>query len=195
MVREVRFCKQSATNTMLINHNPICATFTPIEIEYTNSAEFSMKNTTAVNTESPTLMNKIRTGKDVKVSNLWMYRAKIVKDGLHNCRRRNTKWVEFFSLPNAMARECGITVLEEVFLRYGISRRIISDNGSQFVSAVMQQLRFFPKYPTISHTSPAGQMTKEPKPFLAIYVRDTHDCCPQKLPSIRLALNTSKCPF
>ncbi|GIY68574.1 hypothetical protein CEXT_347181 [Caerostris extrusa] len=47
--------QQTATNTMLINHNPICVTFTALEMVNTNFAEFSMKNTTAVNTASPTL--------------------------------------------------------------------------------------------------------------------------------------------
>ncbi|GFU86484.1 transposon Tf2-8 polyprotein [Trichonephila clavipes] len=50
------------------------------------------------------------------------------------------KWVELFALPNATAKECAITLIEEVLLRYGIPRRLISDNGTQFVSAVMQQI-------------------------------------------------------
>ncbi|GFW41656.1 transposon Tf2-11 polyprotein [Trichonephila clavipes] len=51
-----------------------------------------------------------------------------------------TKWVELFALPNATAKECAITLIEEVLLRYGIPRHLISDNGTQFVSAVMQQI-------------------------------------------------------
>ncbi|GFT64759.1 retrovirus-related Pol polyprotein from transposon 412 [Trichonephila clavipes] len=49
-------------------------------------------------------------------------------------------WGELFALPNATAEECAITLIEEVLLRYGILRRFISDNGTQFVSAVMQQI-------------------------------------------------------
>ncbi|GFV02336.1 transposon Tf2-11 polyprotein, partial [Trichonephila clavipes] len=45
-----------------------------------------------------------------------------------------TKWVELFALPNATAKECAITLIEEVLLRCGISRRLISVNGTQFVS-------------------------------------------------------------
>ncbi|GFU15302.1 transposon Tf2-8 polyprotein [Trichonephila clavipes] len=48
-----------------------------------------------------------------------------------------TKWVELFALPNATAKECAITLIEEVLLRYCIPRRLISDDGTQFVSAVM----------------------------------------------------------
>ncbi|GFU48506.1 transposon Tf2-8 polyprotein [Trichonephila clavipes] len=51
-----------------------------------------------------------------------------------------TKWVELFALPNATAKECAITLIEEVLLRYGIPRCLISDNGTQFVSAVIQQI-------------------------------------------------------
>ncbi|GFV07318.1 transposon Tf2-9 polyprotein [Trichonephila clavipes] len=40
-----------------------------------------------------------------------------------------TKWVELFALPNATAKECAITLIEER-LRYGIPRRFISDNGT-----------------------------------------------------------------
>ncbi|GFU56146.1 uncharacterized protein TNCV_712081 [Trichonephila clavipes] len=41
-----------------------------------------------------------------------------------------TKWVELFALPNATAEECAITLIEEVLLRYGIPRRLISANGT-----------------------------------------------------------------
>ncbi|GFX66251.1 transposon Tf2-9 polyprotein [Trichonephila clavipes] len=50
-----------------------------------------------------------------------------------------TKWVELFALSQASARQCETTLIEEVFMRHGIPRRIISDNGTQFVSAVLQQ--------------------------------------------------------
>ncbi|GFW54762.1 retrovirus-related Pol polyprotein from transposon 412 [Trichonephila clavipes] len=53
-----------------------------------------------------------------------------------------TKWVELFALPNATAKECAITFIEEVLLRYGIPRRLISDNGTQFVSAKLPFIRF-----------------------------------------------------
>ncbi|GBM43499.1 hypothetical protein AVEN_9453-1 [Araneus ventricosus] len=35
--------------------------------------------------------------------------------------------------------------MEEVFLRFELPRRVISDNGTQFVSAVMQQLCYLLK--------------------------------------------------
>ncbi|GFV30883.1 transposon Ty3-G Gag-Pol polyprotein [Trichonephila clavipes] len=44
-----------------------------------------------------------------------------------------TKWVELFALSQASARQCATTLIEEVFMRHGIPRRIISDNGTQFL--------------------------------------------------------------
>ncbi|GFV14868.1 transposon Ty3-G Gag-Pol polyprotein [Trichonephila clavipes] len=53
-----------------------------------------------------------------------------------------TKWVGLFALSQASACQCATTFIEEVFMRHGIPRRIISDNGTQFVSAVLQQICF-----------------------------------------------------
>jgi hypothetical protein len=38
------------------------------------------------------------------------------------------------------AVQCAKALVEEVFLRYGMPRKMISDNGVQFISAVMQQV-------------------------------------------------------
>ncbi|GFW71264.1 pro-Pol polyprotein [Trichonephila clavipes] len=75
-----------------------------------------------------------------------------------------TKWVEIFPLKQATAKECAMTLLNEVFLRYGVPRRLISDNGTQFVSAVMQQLCFV-GYQSKSHSriSPTGKSSRKKK--------------------------------
>ncbi|GFX45877.1 transposon Tf2-9 polyprotein [Trichonephila clavipes] len=110
-----------------------------------------------------------------------------------------SKWVELFAIPNATAKECAITLIEEVLLRYGIPRRLISDNRTQFVSAVMQQIC----YPLNIHQSlipvyhpqanPVERRNRDLKPRLAILVQDKHDCWSEKLSFIRFALNTAKC--
>ncbi|GFW50461.1 protein NYNRIN [Trichonephila clavipes] len=76
-----------------------------------------------------------------------------------------TKWVELFPLKQATAKECAMTLLNEVFLRYGVPRRLISDNGTQFVSAVMQQLCFCLGYQSKSHSriSPTGKSSRKEK--------------------------------
>ncbi|GFU27707.1 hypothetical protein TNCV_515991 [Trichonephila clavipes] len=115
---------------------------------------------------------------------------------IENC---TTKWVELFALPNATAKECAITLIEEVLLRYGIPRRLISDNGTQFVSAGMQQICYLlnihqsliPVYHP--QANPVDRKNRDLKSRLAILVQDKHDCWSEKLPFIRFALNTAKC--
>lgn len=53
-----------------------------------------------------------------------------------------SRWVELFALQDATAEVCGNILLNEVFLGFGLPRKIISDNGPQFVSAIMQTLTF-----------------------------------------------------
>ncbi|GFX53673.1 hypothetical protein TNCV_1596191 [Trichonephila clavipes] len=112
-----------------------------------------------------------------------------------NC---TTKWVELFALPNAPAKECAITLIEEVLLKYDIPRRLISDNGTQFVSAVMQQICYLlnihqsliPLYHP--QANPVERKNRDLKSRLEILVQDKHDCWSEKLPFIHFALNTAK---
>ncbi|GFW35512.1 transposon Tf2-9 polyprotein [Trichonephila clavipes] len=39
----------------------------------------------------------------------------------------STKWVELFALAEATAENCAKTIIEEIFLPYGLARRLISD--------------------------------------------------------------------
>ncbi|GFT17144.1 40S ribosomal protein SA [Trichonephila clavipes] len=110
-----------------------------------------------------------------------------------------TRWVELFALPQATARECATTLMEEVILRYGLPRRLISDHGSQFVGAVMQQLCFIlnihqdiiPVYHP--QANPDERKNRDLKPRTAILVQNRYDEWEDKLPSIRFALNSAKC--
>ncbi|GFV98197.1 retrovirus-related Pol polyprotein from transposon 17.6 [Trichonephila clavipes] len=110
-----------------------------------------------------------------------------------------TKWVELFALSQASARQCATTLIEEVFMRHGIPRRIISDNGTQFVSAVLQQICFtlnisqnlIPIYSPQSN--PAERKNRDLKPHLAILVGEDHSNWHSKLPVIRFAMNTTVC--
>ncbi|GFU81460.1 hypothetical protein TNCV_1524941 [Trichonephila clavipes] len=99
----------------------------------------------------------------------------------------------------ASARQCATTLIEEVFMRHGIPRRIISDNGTQFVSAVLQQIcftlnisqNFIPVYSPQSN--PVERKNRDLKPRLAILVGDDHSSWYSKLPVIRFAMNTTVC--
>ncbi|GFW20700.1 transposon Ty3-G Gag-Pol polyprotein [Trichonephila clavipes] len=100
---------------------------------------------------------------------------------------------------SASARQCATTLTEEVFMRHGIPRRIISDNGTQFVSAVLQQICFtlnisqnlIPVYSPQSN--PLERKNRDLKTRLAILVGEDHSNWHSKLPFIRFAMNTTVC--
>ncbi|GFW17008.1 retrovirus-related Pol polyprotein from transposon 412 [Trichonephila clavipes] len=116
-------------------------------------------------------------------------------------QRFETFAIELFGpIPESKdAKECAITLIEEVLLRYGIPRRLISDKGTQFVSAVMQQicylLNIHQSLILVYHpqANPVERKNRDLKPQLAILVQVKHDCWSEKLPFIRFALNTAKC--
>lgn len=110
-----------------------------------------------------------------------------------------TRWVKLFPLKRATAEECTKILLTEIILRYGTPRRIISDNGTQFVSSVLQQLTyclgithgFTPVYHP--EANPVERRNRDLKTQLAILVEDDHTTWAEKLPSIRFAMNTAMC--
>ena len=110
-----------------------------------------------------------------------------------------TRWMELFALHQATAESCAMTLINEVFLRFGFPRRMISDNGPQFVSAVMQQVAFTLNikhaFTPVYHpeTNPVERKNRDLKPQLAILVKDRHRDWPEHLPSIRFAMNTANC--
>lgn len=91
-----------------------------------------------------------------------------------------TKWVEIFPLKRATAETYARTLIDEVMLRYGISRRIISDNGSQFIGAVMQQvsycLAFSQSLTPVYHpeANPVERKNRDMKVQLSILVENAH---------------------
>ncbi|KAJ0169627.1 hypothetical protein K1T71_014812 [Dendrolimus kikuchii] len=111
-----------------------------------------------------------------------------------------SRWVELFSLKEATAENCAFTLINEVFLRYGVPRRLISDNGTQFVSAIMQQVTyclgikhsFTPLYHPESN--PVERRNRDLKTQLAIMINESKSRnWSELLPAIRFAMNTSKC--
>lgn len=111
-----------------------------------------------------------------------------------------SRWVELFALSSATAENCAVTLINEVFLRYGVPRRLISDNGTQFVSAVMQQVayslnikhQFTPLYHP--ETNPVERRNRDLKTQLAILVQGgEHNQWSELLPVIRFAMNSAHC--
>ncbi|CAG9134097.1 unnamed protein product [Plutella xylostella] len=110
-----------------------------------------------------------------------------------------TRWTELFAMENATASNCAMILINEIFLRFGFARRVISDNGTQFVSSIMQQvmycLRIKHAFTPFYHpeSNPVERRNRDLKTQLAILVGDTHRDWPDKLPSIRFAMNTANC--
>lgn len=109
-----------------------------------------------------------------------------------------TRWVELFPLKIASAEQCARCLIDEVILRYGVPRRVVSDNGVQFVSAVMQQVShclgfkqsLIPAYHPPSN--PVERKNRDLKVQLSILVHNDHTDWKDKLPAIRFAMNTVK---
>lgn len=110
-----------------------------------------------------------------------------------------SRWVELFALKEATAENCSIIILNEIVLRYGVPRRIHTDNGPQFISAIMQQLTYclniWQTFTPVYHpeANPVERKNRDLKTQLAISVGNNHTSWDSKLPMIRFAMNTSKC--
>ncbi|KAJ3648391.1 hypothetical protein Zmor_020198 [Zophobas morio] len=111
-----------------------------------------------------------------------------------------TRWVELFTLAEASAEACATTLVTEVFLRYGIPRRIVSDNGTQFISAVMQKITFClgitQSFTPVYHpeANPGERKNRDLKTQLAIQIgNQPHENWDEKIPSIRFAMNSAWC--
>jgi hypothetical protein len=57
----------------------------------------------------------------------------VVKDKL-------TKWVELFALRHKTALEVAITLVDEIFMRYGPVQVIITDRGTEFINFTMKEV-------------------------------------------------------
>jgi hypothetical protein len=111
-----------------------------------------------------------------------------------------TKWVELFALADATAENCGWTIVNEIGLRYGLPRRIITDNGSQFISAVMQKITFClgitQSLTPVYHpeANPMERRNSDLKTQLSIQIgEEPHPTWPTKVAAIRFAINTARC--
>lgn len=108
-----------------------------------------------------------------------------------------SKWVEVFALIEATAETCAKTLVNEVFMRFGLPRRMISDNGVQFVADVMQKAMYVlgvkqslvPLYHP--QANPVERKNRDLKAQLAILVEGRHQTWPEVLPFVRFAFNSS----
>lgn len=109
-----------------------------------------------------------------------------------------TKWVELFPLVQASADACARKLIDEIFLRYGVPRKMISDNGTQFVSSIMQKvthcLGIKQALTSVYHpeSNPVERKNRDLKTQLGILVGNDHTNWSEKIPSIRFAMNSVK---
>lgn len=114
------------------------------------------------------------------------------------CEDIATKWTELYPLKIASAENCAKMLISEWFMRFGLPRRIISDNGTQFVSEVMQFVadhfkihqNLIPKYHP--EANPVERRNRDIKTRLAILVKENHDTWSDFLPAIRFSLNSTR---
>lgn len=110
-----------------------------------------------------------------------------------------SRWVEIFKLVEATAESCAKILIDEIFFRFGMPRRIKSDNGVQFVSAVMQQVTYCldiqQQFTPVYHpeANPVERKNRDLKSQLAIIVQNCHSNWDRCLPAIRFAMNSAKC--
>lgn len=110
-----------------------------------------------------------------------------------------SRWTELFPLKTATAEACARCLTDEIILRYGVPRRIISDNGVQFVGTIMQQLAhclgFKQCLTPVYHpeSNPVERKNRDLKTQLAILTSDDHTSWIDKLPAVRFSMNTVKC--
>lgn len=108
-----------------------------------------------------------------------------------------SRWIEMFPLKDAKAETCARYLVDQIILRYGVPRRVISDNGSQFVGSVMQQtahiLGFRQTLIPVYHpeSNPVERRHRDLKTQLAILTNDDHTNWKDKLPAVRFAMNTA----
>lgn len=110
-----------------------------------------------------------------------------------------SRWVELIPLQETSAITCASALINQIFLRYSAPRRINSDNGVQFVSAIMQKLTFALN---IEHTlipvyHPQANMVerknRDLKYHLSIMVNNNHSTWSEFIPAIQFAMNTTFC--
>lgn len=110
-----------------------------------------------------------------------------------------TRWVEIFAMIEATAEMCAKVLINEIFLRYGVPRQLRTDNGVQFISAIMQQVTYCmgiqQMFTPVYHpeANPVERKNRDLKAQLSIFVQNQHNIWDIGLPAIRFAINTAKC--
>lgn len=108
-----------------------------------------------------------------------------------------TRWVELFPMRNARAETVAALFRREILTRWGVPDFILSDRGSQFLSAVFKEIcgkwGVTQKLTTAYHpqTNMTERVNRNLKYMMAAYVEDNHKKWDQYLPELRFAVNSA----
>ncbi len=108
-----------------------------------------------------------------------------------------SRWVELFPIRKATALTVASLLRKEILTRWGVPDLILSDQGTQCVSAVFKEIctewKLIQKTTTAYH--PQTNMTKGVnrtlKQMIAAYVEDNHKKLDQYLPELRFPINSA----
>lgn len=108
-----------------------------------------------------------------------------------------SRWVELFPMRNATAPAIAEILRKEVLTRWGVPDYILSDRGTQFVSALFNELcgkwSVTHKLTTAYHpqTNMTERVNRTLKSMISAFVEDSHKTWDHYLPELRFALNTA----
>lgn len=110
---------------------------------------------------------------------------------------RFTKWIELTPLRHATAKNTTRAVTEKIVLRHGRPDSLVSDNGTQFTSAIFTdrlaelgiQHRTTPVY--APHCNPVERTNRTVKTMIGQFVERDHRNWDEQLPALQFAFNTA----
>jgi transposase InsO family protein len=86
-----------------------------------------------------------------------------------------TKWIEAKALHRAMEQAVAYFLYEDIFTHFGVPREIVTDQGTQFASkliqSVMQQFKIKHRFATPYHSQANGQVESTEKVLEAILTK------------------------
>lgn len=107
-----------------------------------------------------------------------------------------SKWVQFFPMRSATARNVAKRLEGDIFCRFGVPDTIVSDHGSEFESKILQKLckdwGIRHAFTSVYHPSPnqAERTNKTLIQMIRTYIDDDHRTWDEQLQCIALAIRT-----
>jgi len=110
---------------------------------------------------------------------------------------RFTKWAEFVPLRRATAEAVTKAITEDLVLRHGKPEAILTDNGTQLRSKLLEDrlaalnIRHINAPVYAPHCNPVERTNRTIKTMIGQYVEEDHRTWDEKLPALQFAYNTA----